>query len=145
MPAIYSKFDIKLKTSILDLDSFNRLKTVSELKNYSFDIGYKNSQLKSTNYFITITCNQSKYSDILSGVPYFELTDNYYKFELKAIAKLTLKQELIELLLNDEKPKVHFTSLRVYIPEYENFVKMDYQDHDNFEISISFHKSKPKI
>ena len=145
MPVIYSNIHIKSMINVLDTDSLKRLKLTSNFKEFVFDINYKTNNLNSSNYFIRITCNESKYSDVIAGTPYFEIIRNLVRFEFKGTLKLSLKPELIELLLNDKNPKLYFSRISIYIPEYENLVHLDLQDNDDYEISILFQKSKPKI
>jgi hypothetical protein len=145
MPTIYSNIHIKSMINVLDTDSLKKLKLASNFKEFAFDINYKTNNLNSSNYFIRIACNESKYSDVIAGTPYFEIIKNLVRFEFKGTLKLSLKPELIELLLNDKNPKLHFSRISIYIPEYENLVHLDLQDNDDYEISISFQKTKPKI
>ena len=136
---------LKVNIHVAEKDSIKRLKMVTDLQELSFDIGYKCLKKSTTGYFMTITYNQSKYSDVLKGKPIINLMSDSLFFEFEGVIKQSLKPELIDLLLADKSPSVSFTDLRIYIPKYENFVNLTLQDNDDVDISMSFQKSKPKI
>ena len=145
MPIIYSNINLHSKISIIEKESLKRLKTVIDYHEISFDLSYKSLNKNSSGYFFSVTFNQSKYSDILNGIPSIKLLSDSLQFEFIGIAKHSFKQELIDLLIADKKPMIQFTDLRIYIPKYENFVSLTIQDNDDTKISISFQKTKPKI
>ena len=145
MPIIYSNINLHSKISITEKESLKRLKTVINYHEIGFDLSYKNLKKNSGGYFFSVTYNQSKYSDVLKGIPSIKLLSDSLQFEFIGIAKHSFKPELIDLLIADKNPTVQFTDLRIYIPKYENFVSLTIQDNDDANISISFQKTKPKI